>query len=130
MTRFAYLATAMLAAVCTPALAGDFDGSRPLICAPVEAHECAVGDPCDRALPEDVGAPAFMRIEFARRAIVGPKRSSEIMHMDRSESQLLLMGKEAGFGWTIVLEQASGRMTVTLASHQGAFVLFGSCTPG
>jgi len=111
------------------ALAGDFDGSKPLICAPVTALECVRGDDCISGLPEDVGAPAFMRIDFVKRAVVGPKLTSPILLLEKTESQLLLQGREADFGWTMALDALTGELTLTLASQNGAYVLFGSCTP-
>jgi hypothetical protein len=111
------------------AVAGDFDGSVPLICAPVTAMDCVRGDDCLTGLPEDVGAPAFMRMDFVKRTVAGPKVASPIMLLDKTETQLLLQGREASFGWTIALDSKSGEMTVTLANQDGAFVLFGSCTP-
>ena len=40
-----------------PASAGDFDGSKLLICAPVEAIDCAPGEMCKKGAPADVGVP-------------------------------------------------------------------------
>ncbi len=111
------------------AMAGDFDGSKTLICASEEAIECTPGAPCSRGAPEALGAPNFMRIDFAAKAVVGPKRTSTIAAVEKTEAELLVQGTELGFGWTIALDQASGRMTVTLADREGAFVLFGVCTP-
>lgn len=129
MRLFNRIALATLPLLSAPVVAGDFDGTKLLICAPVTSMDCMFGDECIKGTPEDIGAPAFMRIDFAKKAIVGPKRSSEILQMDKSEGQLLLQGKEAGFGWTIALDQEDGKMSVTLVNRDGAFVLFGSCTP-
>ena len=130
MRLLAILAGAtILGLAAVPVLAGDFDGSKLLICAPVEASDCAHGEECRKGLPDDIGAPAFMRIDFANKAVIGPKRSSPILLMDKSETQLLLQGTELGYGWTIALDQATGKMTATLASREGVFVLFGACTP-
>jgi hypothetical protein len=123
------LALVFLPLLTAPALAGDFDGSKPLICAPVSAMECVRGDDCATGLPEDVGAPAFMRLDFSKKTVAGPKRTSDILLMEKTDNQLLMQGREEGFGWTIVLESQSGEMNVTLANADGAFVLFGSCTP-
>jgi hypothetical protein len=49
--------------------------------------------------------------------------------MDKSDDQILLQGKELGYAWTLVLDQESGTMTLTLVNREAAFVLFGSCTP-
>jgi hypothetical protein len=125
------VALALLAGTsATLAQAADFDGSRPLICATMQALDCAAGqEQCLRGLPGEMGAPTFMRIDFERKAIIGPQRTSQVMHMEKSAGQVLLQGQELGFGWTIALDQESGQMTVTLADRTGAIVLFGACTP-
>jgi len=48
---------------------------------------------------------------------------------EKTDAQLLLQGTELGLGWTIALDQASGKISVTLVDREGAFVLFGACTP-
>ena len=113
----------------TAAMAGDFDGSKRLICAPVEAIECHAGEKCEAGIPDDVGAPAFMRVDFAKKVIVGPKRTSPIRSMENDGSQILLQGSELGLGWNMAISVADGRMVLTLSNLGGAFVLFGSCTP-
>jgi hypothetical protein len=120
---------AALATLAWPVYAADFDGSKLLICAPVEASDCAPGQACTRSRPEDIAAPAFMRIDFGKKAIVGPKRTTKIVSMEKGEGQLLLQGTELGYGWTLALDQSNGKMTITLVDRDGAFVLFGSCTP-
>jgi hypothetical protein len=121
---------AALALALSPlAPAGDFDGSKPLICAPVEATACASGDGCASGIPDDFGAPAFMRIDFQQKQIVGPKRASAIRFMEATEHQLLLQGTELGHAWSMAIDAASGRMAVTMADRHGAFVVFGACTP-
>jgi hypothetical protein len=111
------------------AIAGDFDGSKLLICAPVQAMSCAAGEECEKGVPEDVGAPAFMRIDFTKKVIVGPKRTSPIRFMDKDENQILLQGTELGLAWSMALNTADGKMVLTLSNLDSAFVLFGSCTP-
>jgi hypothetical protein len=111
-----------------PALAGEFDGSRVLICAPVQAFDCAAGEDCAKGLPDEVGAPPFMRIDVPNKAVIGPKRTSSILFVDKSDTQLLLQGTELGYAWGIVVDQETGRMTATLANRENAIVLFGACT--
>lgn len=120
---------ALIGSLGSAAIAGDFDGSKPLICAPVEAMECHTGEGCEKGVPDDVGAPAFMRIDFAKKTIVGPKRTSPIRAMEKDEKQILLQGTELGLAWSMALDSTSGRMVSTFSSRDGAFVLFGSCTP-
>jgi len=118
----------VLAAV-PAARAGDFDGSKPLLCAPVEVIDCVPGAPCVADTPAEMGAPEFLRIDFARKTITGPKKQAKIAATTTSETQVLLQGVEIGLAFAVALDRESGRMTATLNNHRGAFVLFGSCTP-
>jgi hypothetical protein len=124
-----HLALGALPLLTTAALAADFDGSRALICAPVSAIDCMRGDECLSGLPEDIGAPAFMRLDFAKKTVSGPKSVSPILLQEKTAEQLLLQGREGPFGWTMALDTASGDMTLSLMSTKAAYVLFGSCTP-
>ncbi|MDO9596087.1 MAG: hypothetical protein Q7J47_00045 [Azoarcus sp.] len=120
---------AALSMVATAAVAADFDGSKALICAPVTVMDCVRGDECFTALPEDVDAPAFMRFDFEKKSVIGPKVSSAILLQENTPDQMLLQGREAEYGWTIVIGSKSGEMTVTLAHRNRALVMYGSCTP-
>ena len=129
MTRFLYMVAALALLTAGMASAGDFDGSKLLICAPVEAMDCAAGEACTKGRPDDIGAPRFLRLDVAKKVIVGPKQTTPILFMDKSDTQLLLQGTELGYGWTLALDQESGTMTTTLVNREEVFVLFGSCTP-
>jgi hypothetical protein len=113
-----------------PARSGDFDGSKQLICATVQAVECVAGEDCSKGLAADIGAPTFMRIDFAQKSVIGPKRTSTAHFAETSGTQLLLQGTELGFGWSIAVDQEDGSMSGALVDRDGAFVLFGTCTPG
>jgi hypothetical protein len=109
--------------------AGDFDGSKPLICATIDAMDCVPGQDCTKGRAADMGAPPFMRVNFANKTIGGVKRTTPILSMEKSDNQILFQGKELEFGWTLALDQESGGFSATLVNREGAFVLFGSCTP-
>ena len=111
-----------------PALASDFDGSNPLICATVEARDCVLGMTCYTGEAKEVGAPAFMRIDFAKKTITGPARKTPISSMEKSENQLLMQGSELGYGWALAINLASGDFSGALTNSEGTFLLFGSCT--
>jgi hypothetical protein len=125
------LAAASAALLCstTAVFGADFDGSKPLICATVDAHACDPGEVCLRGLPDSIGIPEFMRIDFAKKTIAGPKRTTQIRYMDTSADQILMQGTERGYAWTIALGTADGSMTLTLVSRDDAFTVFGYCTP-
>ena len=122
------VAIGLIGLASAPVLGGDFDGSRVLICASVQAFDCEAGEDCAKGLPEAIGAPAFMRIDVPNKVVIGPKRTTPILLADKSDTQLVLQGVELGYGWIIVLDQETGKMTATLASREDVFVLFGACT--
>jgi hypothetical protein len=124
-------AAAVIGVCCTiylPAFAATEMPER-LMCATVEALDCEAGAACFKGRPADLGAPPFMRIDLANKSIAGAKRSTPIVSMQQNAGILLLQGTEAGFGWTLAVDTEQGTMSATLVNGEGAFVLFGSCTP-
>jgi hypothetical protein len=109
--------------------AGDFDGSKKLLCATTNAMDCVSGAECVKGSPGVIGAPKFLRIDIAQKTVEGPKRTTPITSVDKGQEQIVLQGNELGFGWTIALDQEEGDIVATLVNRDGAFVLFGSCTP-
>ena len=105
------------------------DMPQRLMCATVEAMDCEPGAACVRGLPSVIGAPAFMRIDLANKTIAGAKRSTPIVSIEQNAENLLLQGTEIGYGWTLAVDVKQGTMAATLVNGEGAFVLFGSCTP-
>lgn len=125
--HFGWVAAVVLAAMGQGAFAEDFDGSKPLICATVEANGCAPDEACTRGSPTALGAPAFLRVNVAKKEVAGPQRTTAIKTIEKSDEQLLLMGTELGFGWTIAIERTTGAMAATMVGRDGAFALFGAC---
>jgi hypothetical protein len=111
------------------AVAADFDGSKPLLCATMEAHDCDAGESCMRALPGSLGLPQFVRVDFAGQMVTGPKRTTPIKSIERSPGQILLQGTELGFGWTLALDTANGKLSATFVNGESAVIVFGACTP-
>ncbi|HYQ97956.1 MAG TPA: hypothetical protein VEO92_06280, partial [Candidatus Nitrosocosmicus sp.] len=97
--------------------------------APVEAIDCAPGEMCKKGAPADVGVPAFIRIDIAKMVVIGPKRTTPIVSIEKSEQQILLQGTELGSAWTLALDQVSGELSGSLVNREEVFVIFGSCTP-
>ena len=128
-SMFCILCAALAATVASSALGGDFDGSKRLICAPVQAMDCAVEESCVKGLPNEIGAPAFMRIDFDKKTVSGERHASPVRFMEKTDKQVVLQGTELGYAWTIAVDQSTGKMVATLVDREGAFVLSGSCTP-
>lgn len=117
-----------LAACCSmAALADPIKGAGRAICTTEELRDCVAGTECLNGSPAEYGAPVSMRIDFANRQVLGEQRSSKIRDIEKKDGQILLQGREMGYGWTIAIEAKSGAMTLGIVSREGAFVLFGRC---
>ena len=51
------------------ALAGDFDGSKPLLCAVKKAFECTAADGCQERTVESVNIPQFLQIDVEQKKL-------------------------------------------------------------
>jgi hypothetical protein len=52
-----------------------------------------------------------------------------MISVNKDADQVLILGTEMGFGWTLVVDSADGEMTLTIANRNDALVLFGNCAP-
>ena len=114
-------------------MAGDFDGSKSLICAPIETFECEPGQECDRGTAQNIDIPHFLKIDFKKKVITGTKedgteRTVKIDNKNRIDGRLILQGVQNGRGWTLSITEATGKMTLTASADQIGFVIFGACT--
>jgi len=113
----------------SPAFAEDvFDGTKPLLCSSIEALDCDAGTPCERGIPETMGAPQFLRIDFAKNEIAGPLRTTKIRSMEKDDDQIVLQGYEIRLGWTLAIDRVTGNMRITFAGGDATFIIFGACT--
>jgi len=113
----------------SPVFADDvFDGKKPLLCASIEALDCDPGTPCERGIPETMGAPQFLRIDFAKNEIAGPLSTTNIRSMEKDEGQIVLQGYETGLGWTLAIDRVTGNARITFAGSDAAFIIFAACT--
>jgi hypothetical protein len=130
----------LLLSVCLPlsAWAADFDGSRPILCSVTTVIECTPA--VDRTVSaESVGLPQFILIDVAKKKTwpagdKEAKRSSEIKRVERLGGKLILQGadecidkKREAVSWTATITQATGKVILTAAGEQVAFVVFGAC---
>jgi len=109
-------------------LTADYDGSKNLICATVEARDCELREACFTGEAKEVGAPAFFRIDFANRLLYGPERNSTIASAEQNADAVLLQGTEIGYGWTLGINKESGDFSGSITNFEGSFLLFGYCT--
>lgn len=133
----------MVAIICLfsfPAVAGNFDGSKELICAVMDITECGPGGKCQQVTAEDVGIPLFLKIDFKKKQISathadGSKRSTTIERSEKVDGKLIIQGAEDGIegvrdgvGWSLAIAEETGKTVLTASGDEVGFVIFGACT--
>jgi len=123
---FSLLAVAAL--LCVNASAEGLDASQPLTCDLVEAAQCD-GAKCKAVSFPQIDLPPVIRVDFAENRIntEDGRRRSLIASIEQSDAVLLLQGHEGERGWTLVIERATGALSVALADAEGGFVVTGAC---
>ena len=121
--------TAGLAGTPGLAAAGPYDGSRPLLCAVTAIMECAASGQCERHIAEDETAPAIIKVDVAGQTVTtGTSRTSPLRSVTRLAGQLILQGGENGRGWSVTIDENTGRMAVAIVDNDYIFSLFGACS--
>jgi hypothetical protein len=134
------LTIALVGLIAFPALAGDFDGSKPMICAVMDLVECQPGGKCQQVTAEDVGIPQFWKINFKEKNISaiqadGSKRSTTIENFEKIDGKVIIQGAEDGIegvrdgvGWSLAIAEETGKTVLTASGDEVGFVIFGACT--
>ncbi|MGD9244860.1 MAG: hypothetical protein PVH36_08015 [Desulfobacterales bacterium] len=135
MKKIKLMGLALLCIIVTPfsIVAADFDGSKPLLCATIETFECGSGIECRRGTAQSVNLPQFLKIDFREKKVSGTRESGEVLTakietMERSDGKVLLQGTQNNKGWSMFINEATGKMTITASDDQAGFVVFGACT--
>ena len=143
MSRLRLIVCALLCILVVPfsAIAGDFDGSKPLLFVAIDVIECVPNGKCNKVTPESIALPQFLKIDFKKKKIlpVGEgqgKKSTTIENMELIDGKLIIQGAEDGVegvrdgvGWTMAIAEETGKAVLTGSGEQVGFVVFGACTP-
>lgn len=132
--------TALVGLISLPAFAGDFDGSKPLICALMDLVECQPGGKCKPVTAEELGLPQFFRINFKEKKINGTQpggseKGTAIERLEEVDGKLIIQGAEDGVedvrdgvGWSLAIAEETGKLVLTASGDEVGFVVFGACT--
>lgn len=122
-------AAALGALTCGLALpvSAQIDPAKPLICAAVEANDCAPGVRCLASPPQDINIPQFVRIDLAANRIMARGRSTAIGHHVRANGVIFVHGSENRRAWSLTIDEATGRLVGAIAGDEEGFVIFGAC---
>jgi hypothetical protein len=114
------------------AAAAKYDGSVPLLCAPIQIIECEAAGDCYNSTAESVNIPQFLKIDFKKKMISAAEeagRKVAIKLFEHNNGRMIMHGGQEGRGWTMVISEETGKMSATVSEDQVGFILFGACTP-
>ena len=129
MSALRCLSIAMAISFATAAGAADFDGSVPLTCKALQAHDCLpTAKSCSRIKPESDIEPVF-GIDFAKKEIRSPYRTAllTILTTRTNSDSIVMQGGDLLAAWSALVDQKTGELTVSIADSKGAYVAFGQC---
>jgi hypothetical protein len=130
MKRFNLNLLAVALCVATASVMGaDFDGSKPLICSAIEAHDCAMGMTCEKGLAGDINVPQFIRLDFAANTLSARGRTTKMQSHARGDGMLIVQGFENMRAFSITVSEQSGKLVGAIAGDEEGFLIFGACTP-
>jgi hypothetical protein len=113
------------------AAAGKYDGSTPMICGAMSVTECGAEGRCQRRSAEDVNLPALFRVDAKAMKIRNLEaekgRESLIKSVGHGNGNMLLQGAEGDRGWTMLIQEDTGKMSGTVSGPGDGFVIFGQC---
>ena len=116
-------------------IAGDFDGSKAMVCASVHATECdAETQECISGAPWMINFPVFTEINFETNTLSTTpqhkvERISKIAAVNHlPNGQMSVQGTDGDFAWSMLVSEESGSMTLTTSGEEVGFIVFGACT--
>ena len=131
---FGRIVLLVLVAAAGPASADDLTGATRFLCTPIQATLCIEDGECAVELPWNVNIPQFIEVDLAAgqlatTAASGENRTTPIDHLRRKEGDIVFHGYEMGRAFSWVIDEASGRVTVAIATDGISVAIFGACTP-
>ncbi len=112
----------------------------PAICASQEALECAPLEGCKRVSLASIDGPQFISLKPGESRLIvtlanGDLKTAKVERREKLDGKFIYQGSEEAnaeaddaVGWTLLISEDTGRMVVTLAGADTAFVIFGACT--
>lgn len=115
------------------AQADNLEGVEKMICAAGQVEICFEGDMCYTATAAELDVPDFVVIDVKKKVISTTmasnlNRSTAFTSFQKSDGLIYLQGVEGGRAFSFVIDEVTGRMTVSVARDGLAVNVFGACT--
>lgn len=127
---FLIVLTSLLA---TNVWADSVADSKQLLCASSQVSMCFENGECHVVAPWEVNVPQFTVVDLDKKTISTTKGSEEqrttpFNHMSRVDGLIYVQGFEAGRAFSIIIDEAMGTLTASIARDGMSVSVFGNCT--
>jgi len=131
MNKLITFGACMLAS--STAVAENLEGVDEMICSAGQAQICLETGDCYSAVPWELAIPDFVVINTREKTISTTKaselnRATTFGKVEKSNGLIYLQGTENGRAFSFVIDEATGRMTVSVARDGLSVTVFGACT--
>jgi hypothetical protein len=115
------------------ALAADFDGSKPFLCATVDVASCVPGQDCSRESAQSVNAPQFFTVDVGQKTVTetgggnATPRITKIERIDHQSGLMLLGGVDGGQAWSAAIGESNGKISYAVVGDRVSIIAFGAC---
>jgi hypothetical protein len=126
------LTTILVGAILTIGASLSFAQTTNMICSAAEAISCAKDGECIRGPVDKVNLPLFFKVDFTQQMVysmteAGEKRNSPIASSQSKEGSIVILGSDPGVGWSMVINETTGLMTLGVAETTVGYTIFGAC---
>ena len=123
-----------LAILSAPAMADDLTGATALVCSSSWANVCTADEVCESGPPWGWNIPQFVEVDLEEKTLStteasGENRLSPAEVLVRDDGLIFIQGREYGRAFSIVISEATGRMSASIAAEDVSISIFGACTP-
>ena len=109
--------------------AEEFNGSRPMDCAPLSGHDCLPTEQACKPLKPQEGKKLNLHVDVAKMSLKTPYRNDTlpIQSFSFNTKSLVMQGTSLELVWSATIHRTTGRLTVAIADREGAYIVFGQC---
>ncbi len=112
--------------------AGDYDGTKPFLCATMDVASCVPGQDCARESAQTVNAPEFFVVDVSKKLVTersggNAGRTSKIDNVEHKSGLLMLAGTDGMESWAASIGESNGKLSYSVVGDRMIVAAFGAC---
>jgi len=130
MKKLCLLAVGVFASAAALGADEPFNGSQPMDCKPLTGHDCLPTEQTCRKLTPEPGKDLTLHVDVNKMTFKTPYRNDAmpIQSFSFNSKSLIMQGTNLEMVWNATIHRTTGRLTMTIADREGAYVVFGQCS--